>query len=100
MVSLHVLSPPFQRESNKGETLSVSAFSTCFVSAEKVINCFAGHLSDILERFNQIPLEHQDFRKVFDHPQLSLLKPHTNQSVGALFILVNNVTNSMNIIYK
>lgn len=35
-----------------GETLSVSAFSTCFLSAEKVINCFAGHLSDILELFN------------------------------------------------
>lgn len=57
-----------ERERHKGEMLSVSAFSTCFLSAEKVINCFAGHLSDILERFNQIPLEHQDFRKVFDHP--------------------------------
>lgn len=52
-------------------------FNTCFLTAEEVTNSSTSQLSDILKVFDQISLECQDIREVFDQSQLSLLKTDT-----------------------
>lgn len=51
-------------------------FNTCLLTAEKVTNCSTSQLS-VLKVFDQISLECQDIREVFDQSQLSLLKTDT-----------------------